>query len=312
MSSLKAAKQPARSQGQHGDIMFIAGDSYRRRVLHNLYGGQQQGGISTPKAKPFILLFTGPPGDAYGYKDDWHEGIFYYTGEGQRGHMRLVAGNKAIAGHANAGKDLYLFQEFKRSHVRFLGQFVCVGHHTRRGPDIDGNERDALVFELVPIAEFTLEKSLEDGRTLQTPQTLDLATLRLRAITDSAETREPTERKAFVRLRSDAIRKYVLGRAKGICEGCQQTAPFLPRGGEPYLEPHHIRRLSDGGPDRPDSVAAVCANCHRRAHYSVDAEDFNNELADRVKAIEAEFEATFGTQTSDHMIPSVENTGDNA
>src|ERR1035437_6229991 len=273
------------------DIMFVPGENYRRRALHESHGGQQQGGISTPKDRSFIFLFTGASGDAYGYKDDWHEGIFYYTGEGQRGDMRLVAGNKAIAEHTDTGKDLYLFQESKRSNVKFIGQFVSVGHHTRRGPDVDGNDREAIVFELVPIAEFTLEKSLEDEETVPKHLPLDLASLRRRAITDSAETREPTERRSLVRLRSDAIRRYVLGRAKGICEACRQPAPFVTRAGEPYLEPHHIRRLSDGGPDRPDSVAAVCANCHRRAHYSIDAESFNGALADQIKAIEAEVEA---------------------
>ena len=90
------------------EIIFVTGNDYRRRALHDVYGGQQQGGISIPKNKPFIFLFTGASGDSFGYKDDWREGIFYYTGEGQRGDMRLVAGNKAIAQHAEVGKDLYL------------------------------------------------------------------------------------------------------------------------------------------------------------------------------------------------------------
>lgn len=52
-------------------------------------------------------------------------------------------------------------------------------------------------------------------------------------------------------------------------------APFRTQDGQPYLEPHHIRRLSDGGPDDPRWVAGLCPNCHRRAHHSL---EFNNEL----------------------------------
>ena len=35
----------------------------------------------------------------------------------------------------------------------------------------------------------------------------------------------------------------------------------------PYLEPHHIRRVGDGGPDHPRYVIALCPNCHREAHF---------------------------------------------
>ncbi len=37
--------------------MFKIGKIYRRADLHEQYGGQSQGGISTPRAHPFIMLF---------------------------------------------------------------------------------------------------------------------------------------------------------------------------------------------------------------------------------------------------------------
>lgn len=66
--------------------MFVQGQMYRRRDIHAGFGGQQQGGISTPRKFPLVLLFTGDSGEQYGYSDGWSaEGIFLYTGEGQRG-----------------------------------------------------------------------------------------------------------------------------------------------------------------------------------------------------------------------------------
>jgi hypothetical protein len=38
------------------------------------------------------------------------------------------------------------------------------------------------------------------------------------------------------------------------------------------LEPHHTRRLSDGGPDDPRHVVAICPKCHRRVHHGKDGE----------------------------------------
>lgn len=64
--------------------MFVHGQAYVRQDLHAQYGGQWQGGISTPGKQDFIFVFTGSTGEQYGYADGWtDEGIFLYTGEGQ-------------------------------------------------------------------------------------------------------------------------------------------------------------------------------------------------------------------------------------
>ena len=110
--------------------------------------------------------------------------------------------------------------------------------------------------------------------------------LRRKAIADSAEFRTPIERRALYRMRSRAVRLYVLRRAEGVCEGCGAAAPFVTPASVPYLEPHHIRRLTDGGPDSPRWVVAVCPNCHRRAHYSHDAQEYNTKLAEIVEKLE--------------------------
>ena len=59
---------------------------------------------------------------------------------------------------------------------------------------------------------------------------------------------------------------------------CGKKAAFITHNKEPYLEVNHLRGLSDGGPDRPEYVAALCPNCHRRAHYAIDADEFNRKI----------------------------------
>jgi 5-methylcytosine-specific restriction protein A len=66
---------------------------------------------------------------------------------------------------------------------------------------------------------------------------------------------------------SDVIAE-VLTRANGICEDCQQPAPFNRRkDGTPYLEVHHRIPLAENGEDTVENAAAFCPNCHRKAHY---------------------------------------------
>jgi len=115
---------------------------------------------------------------------------------------------------------------------------------------------------------------------------LPLDSLRRKAVEKSSLSATAQERTANYYVRSHAIRAYALRRADGVCEGGSARAPFEKPSGEPFLEVHHIDRLADGGPDAPDAVAALCPNCHRRAHYAHDAESFNAALKRHVQQLE--------------------------
>src|SRR5262249_11130921 len=70
-------------------LPYEVGNVYhRRRDIHEVYGGQERGGIATPDGVPYVFLFTGETGEQYGYSDGWRpDGIFAYTGEGQHDNM---------------------------------------------------------------------------------------------------------------------------------------------------------------------------------------------------------------------------------
>jgi hypothetical protein len=87
---------------------------------------------------------------------------------------------------------------------------------------------------------------------------------------------------------------YVLKRANGHCEACKKAAPFLRKDGTPYLEPHHIKRVADGGPDHPRFVGAVCPTCHRIIHHGEGGVKLNAELEQYV----LDLEKTQDTSTS--------------
>jgi 5-methylcytosine-specific restriction protein A len=265
---------------------FEVGRTYiRRSDIHAVYGGQRQGGISTPTSAPFIFLFTGEAGEQHGYSDGWDPaGVFLYTGEGQVGPMQFVRGNRAIRDHALDGKDLLLFEATKRSgQYRFIGRFTCANWETRNAPDTDGKMRDAIVFHLLP-------EDMAERREPELPLKADQSLADLRKLAYAAATatngHAGRDAKRSYYERSAAVRAYVLARAAGKCECCQKPAPFHRADGSPYLEPHHIRRVSDGGPDDPRSVGAICPTCHREIHYGASGEAKNTLLQEAVRCAE--------------------------
>jgi 5-methylcytosine-specific restriction protein A len=69
-------------------------------------------------------------------------------------------------------------------------------------------------------------------------------------------------------LRDPQVTAWVRSRANGICELCNNVAPFSNKFGDPYLEVHHIKFLAQGGKDIIENCVALCPNCHREAHHS--------------------------------------------
>ena len=155
-----------------------------------------------------------------------------------------------------------------RSHVKYLGAFAAASWEYRQAPDTQPQMRQAIVFHLVPSAT---DVPAQQPPSLDGP---DLAELRMAAVSSGSEVPSRETHQAFVTYiqRSAIIRDYALARAAGNCERCAQAAPFRTATGAPFLEVHHIHRLTDGGPDLPDAVIALCPNCHREAHHGQESE----------------------------------------
>jgi len=277
----------------HPVINLIVGKTYYRKHLVELYGGQIQAGIWTPKEFPVIFIFSGDSGTQYGYKDGWtDDGVFKYTGEGQIGDMTFTGGNKAIRDHCIIGKDLLLFEDpGKGKGVRYEGLFECADYEELDGTDKEHNKRKLIVFNLVPVSTSAIHGSM-DGQSTTTPsKSLTLEELRQAAYkaanNTGSKTKQSNTKKSWSE-RSDKVRDYVLARANGICEVCDQKAPFVREDGSPYLEPHHTKRLADEGPDHPAWVGAICPNCHRRIHSGQDGVALNKNLQARLKIKEQE------------------------
>lgn len=271
-------------------IFFKQNKVYRKSEIHERFGGQSQSGISTPRQFPVIFLFHTPTGVRYGYQDGWSaNGTYLYRCEGTKGDIKLERGNLAIRDHRKNKEHILLFEESKkRGHYQFLGEFTCIGYEDVKTVDESGELRRGIVFELMPIDQTA---DLEDDTTLDVEDDLSTPLAMLRAKAFDASEYSPTDeigKKAVSTYyrRSDDVRRYVKRRALGFCEGCGEPAPFKTKKGNPYLEAHHVIRRADKGPDSPDTVIALCPNCHKRIDQGKDSDEYTSLLKERVRHIE--------------------------
>lgn len=264
---------------------FVVGGTYLRKELHDQFGGQRQYGISTPADHDFILIFTDPETDEHGYEDRFREdGTFIYSGEGRIGPMTMDGGNARIRNHRQNGDDLLVFEKVGEQNgadvFTYVGEYEYQDHFWEEAVDDIGDMRDAIRFKLTPKGGVDADVSEEEAQQLSLDELFQEAKEAGPQNGWTARTPPTTSSNRSRYTRSDVVRDFALRAADGECKGCGEEAPFLDTNEEPFLEVHHLHRRSDGGPDDPENVIAICPNCHRRAHYGQDQESFNQKLID--------------------------------
>jgi 5-methylcytosine-specific restriction protein A len=180
------------------------------------------------------------------------------------------------------GKMPLLFEALgRRQPVKFIGEFACATYDFQEGPDSDGNLRKTIRFHLLPVGSGAVTASNEEDEIdLPISRGVTLSELRQQAFNavlpeDADNWKEAKVRR---RLRSVAMRRYMLARANGVCELTGDPASFLTTSGLPNLEVYHINRRSDGGLDDARNCAAMTPTAHREIHHRQDGERLNKEL----------------------------------
>lgn len=142
---------PSEPSNKQQDLLpFEVGKIYHRLdEIHKTYGGNPQAGIAPSSKYPYIFLFNTPSGKEAGYQDGWvDQDTYYYTGQGQKGDMQFVLGNKAILNHQAVGEELHLFKKINNGNYEYLGQFKYQSHEILDGFDFDHQPRKIIRFTL--------------------------------------------------------------------------------------------------------------------------------------------------------------------
>jgi HNH endonuclease len=212
--------------------------------------------------------------------------IFFIGGPG-------ILATAKIAGSPSPADDWPNRYRAPLSSIRLLTPSISLGVLRKRLPELQWLKYPRSLTTLDPVMAKKLRQLIAErraGRLLELDDvdlpTINLEELRRLALLGAKLKLRAKKKTVAYRNASEAVRRYVLARAKGKCEACGDSSPFITADRQPYLEAHHLTRLADGGPDHPAHVIAVCANCHRKAHFSIDRASFNTGLKKKVSRLE--------------------------
>lgn len=279
--------------------MFIVGAEYPRKALLEFTGSKQaQTGIVWGPKQPECLIVTsgGRHSKLAGYSDEiLQDGTLTYFGQGKKGDQNPKTFANSLL--VNGARDVMVFstrepnakqvklQGDYSKRYRFEGMFNVYSWEWYT-PTIGTRAGNKLLkFKLLPVDVASLH-GWETTEVIS-KEPVNLHTLRNYLQHEGGRVKKSLSLVEYS-LRSRKIKIYALTRAAGYCEGCGNQAPFLTVIGEPYLEVHHLHRLSDDGPDIPSNVIALCPNCHRSAHYGKEKDKTKLNLIDIVACREDE------------------------
>jgi 5-methylcytosine-specific restriction protein A len=246
------------------------GNHYNNDDICNTFLCAPQGGMRRSHKTNTLVLVANHTKSLY--EDEWKLDTMNYTGMGSKGDQSLeFSQNKTLSESNENGINVHFFEVFTDKVYTYQGQVTLIDKPFQEvQDDEDGNSRSVWIFPLkrkdgsIPvIPKVNLDKTFE--RKIKKASTLTLEELKSKA---SKSPSKPGSRVAttITYQRDPNVVSYTLKRANGVCELCEQPAPFNKRNGEPYLEVHHVVQLAHGGEDTISNAVALCPNCHRKMH----------------------------------------------
>ena len=244
------------------------GSQYSNEQVRSTFRCSLQSGMNKSNTTNTLVLIINHIKSIY--HDRWLDNKVHHIGKGQVGDQTMTRENKTLSESNKNGVKLHLFEVFRKGIYIYRGQVhLYEKPYQKEQLDKNGNPRKVWVFPLEfdehskPIENSEIDELFQ--AKFNKAQKLSNEELENKAnnLPDILGFREVT---SVRNQRNPYVVAYSLRRANGVCELCEQPAPFNKDNGEPYLDVHHVKLIEDGGHDMTENAVALCPNCHRMMH----------------------------------------------
>ncbi|WP_121615361.1 HNH endonuclease [Virgibacillus halodenitrificans] len=254
------------------DLELKIGQAVTNDEIRNIFKCGNMGGMRKSNTTNTLVIVSDHTKGLY--DDRWEGDILHYTGMGKNGDQDINFSQNRTLNESNTnGIDVFLFEVVKEREYIYMGEVVLSSiPYQEIQPGEDGEKRKVWIFpvRLRNSEEVSLisKKLIEWNYSEKQKKAKRLSDLEVKKKAQQTGMNKIGLRNSVINTyeRNPYVMEYAKRRANGICELCEEQAPFSNKKGEPYLETHHIIWLSKGGPDTIENTAALCPNCHKKMH----------------------------------------------
>jgi len=258
-------------------LPFSIGTAVTNTEITNIFKVGNMGGMRRSKSTGTLVIISDHTKGLY--DDKWYGDELHYTGMGKNGNQVLEGNqNRTLAESKTNGVEVHLFEVLESTKYIYQGVVtLCGAPYQEDQEDEAGSLRKVWMFPLSTIGHITVvtESAFDSYSKAQERKAKSFSVTEL-----ERKAKERSSTKAAYRsvtsntyIRDPYVAEYAKERAHGVCQLCEQPAPFRDKDGKPYLESHHIVWLVEGGGDSIENTVALCPNCHRKMHVVNSATD---------------------------------------
>lgn len=262
------------------DAKLASGTVISNDELCKIFLCSPQGGMRRSTRTNTLVLISNHVESIY--EDKWIGDTLHYTGMGTEGDQsREYLQNKTLDESNKNGVEVHLFEVYHQKEYTYRGVVkLAADPYQSKQTDSTNQLRKVWIFPLklvndaapIPEQDFNHAEQKRENVVKRVAKKLSDEDLSKRAQNEST-TPGTIEVKSKRYQRNHYLVELVNRRANGVCQLCDQAAPFTRKDGTPYLEVHHIVALADGGADSLENTVALCPNCHRKMHALALKED---------------------------------------
>jgi 5-methylcytosine-specific restriction protein A len=274
------------------------GEQFKDRVeIWSLFGGQWVQGVTRFENEKVVNVFFDEDGP-YADEIDHESGAIEYRGKGLTGEQKLTEGNELLENARLTKSAIRFWYKPSKGNWIFKNWVAVLDRDNIEEEDIEGNLAKRFLWYLEPVVSedktlWPLELTQAPIRNIATDEVV-LVKNSKNLLADYAKIAKeleenPTTLSLNIKPRTPQPRRrkrakdIVIARAQGSCENneCTGMPPDVKNDGTPIFQVDHIIQLSEGGPDQPDNMIALCPNCHSAKTLGKN----KNKMTARLKAI---------------------------
>lgn len=130
------------------------GDKITNADVVKIFACGNMGGMRRSKKTGTLVIISDETKGLY--RDEWQEGILYYTGMGKVGNQVLNGNQNGTLFYSNSnGVEVHLFEVMEKTVYTYRGVVVLAREpYQTRQPDDHGNMRDVWIFPLKLVDTF--------------------------------------------------------------------------------------------------------------------------------------------------------------
>lgn len=136
------------------------GSTIDNQRLCKIFGCSPQGGMRRSHKTNTLVLISDR---TKMYEDREHNGIYHYTGMGQKGDQELKSQNKTLAESKDNGISVHFFEVMKKGQYTYRGEVeLAADPYIDHQKDVDGRLRNVWVFPLKKVGNESITDSWID------------------------------------------------------------------------------------------------------------------------------------------------------